>query len=181
MKFVKAEGLQFLAEVGEDAALNQYWYTATTIRAMCDDLEAADIRVAFLSTPSVYFSLNENSVTRNKSVVFDYDKQWAQHPNYQFYDFNDPQTIPKEMHGTFDQCVVDPPFITHDVWRKYGASLSTILTRERRAVLPPLTPPPSSSSPPTFFPLPGTLKLSSCVYDRAAQSCAPQSQKMKTT
>ena len=127
MKFVAADGLKFLAEVGEDAALNQYWYTAATIRAMAADLEAAPLRVAFLSTPSVYFSLAEGCATRDASVVFDYDKQWEEHPNYRFYDFNDPQTIPADMHGSFDMCVVDPPFITEDVWRKYAEAVALCL------------------------------------------------------
>jgi len=40
MKFLAADGLVFLSEVGEDSTLNQYWYSSKTIRAMADDLEA---------------------------------------------------------------------------------------------------------------------------------------------
>ena len=126
-KFLADGGLKFLAEVGEDSALNQYWYSSKTIRAMADELEAQELRVAFLSTPSVYFSLSEGCATRDKSVVFDYDRQWDSHANFRFYDFNDAQTIPEDMRGSFDLCVVDPPFITEDVWRKYAEAVKLCL------------------------------------------------------
>ncbi len=35
-----------------------------------------------------------------------------------FYDFNKPEEIPAEIHGTFDMIVIDPPFITREVWEK---------------------------------------------------------------
>jgi len=127
MKFLAADGLKFLSEVGEDSTLNQYWYSSKTIRAMADDLEAQGLRVAFLSTPSVYFSLAEGSVTRSKSIVFDYDRQWESDPNFRFYDFHDAQSIPAELRGSFDMCVVDPPFITEDVWRKYAEAVHLCL------------------------------------------------------
>ena len=47
------------------------------------------LTVAFLSTPSVYFSLAEGSATRASSVAFGYDKQWQGHLNYRFFDFDD--------------------------------------------------------------------------------------------
>jgi hypothetical protein len=72
-KFLAGRGgddsLQFLHTVGEDPTLNQYWYSAHTIRAIIDELEfttnnstnddtgARALRIAFLSTPSLYFSL----------------------------------------------------------------------------------------------------------------------------
>jgi hypothetical protein len=127
MKFLAADGLQFLAEVGEDSALNQYWYSCKTIRALTADLEAQGLRVAFLSTPSVYFSLAEGCDTRNQSIVFDYDRQWESHPNFRFYDFNEAETIPADLRGSFDLCVVDPPFITEDVWRKYAEAVRLCL------------------------------------------------------
>jgi hypothetical protein len=127
MKFLAADGVKFLSEVGENSSLNQYWYSSKTIRAMACDLEAQELRVAFLSTPSVYFSLTDGCATRNKSIVFDYDRQWENHPNFRFYDFNDAQTIPDDLRGSFDMCVIDPPFITEDVWRKYAEAVKLCL------------------------------------------------------
>lgn len=44
-----------------------------------------------------------------------------------YFDFNKPDDIPSELLGTFDMVVVDPPFITEEVWRKYGASSNLLL------------------------------------------------------
>lgn len=35
------------------------------------------------------------------------------------FDFNKISQIPDEYIGKFDMCVIDPPFITEDVWQKY--------------------------------------------------------------
>ena len=47
-----------------------------------------------------------------------YDKKFEKDPGYVFYDFNKPEDIPKELHGAFDMVVIDPPFITREVWEK---------------------------------------------------------------
>jgi hypothetical protein len=141
------DSLQFLHTVGEDPTLNQYWYSARTIRAIIDELEsttttnnatakpdddddddadagARRLRIAFLSTPSLYFSLTPGAGSvQESSIVFDFDTQWSDHPNYRFFDYNDVEgTIGDEMRGTFDMCVIDPPFITKDVWAKYATA-----------------------------------------------------------
>lgn len=36
------------------------------------------------------------------------------------YDFNKPENIPKELHHQFAYIVIDPPFITLEVWQKYA-------------------------------------------------------------
>ena len=46
------------------------------------------------------------------SWVFDLDDQWSKDAHYFKYDFNFPERIPAELHGTFDFVVIDPPFIT---------------------------------------------------------------------
>jgi len=141
------DSLQFLRTVGEDPTLNQYWYSARTIRAIIDELEsttitnnatakpsdddagAPQLRIAFLSTPSLYFSLTPGAGSvRESSIVFDFDTQWSDHPNYRFFDYNDVMgTIGDEMRGTFDMCVIDPPFITKDVWAKYATAAQLCL------------------------------------------------------
>ena len=35
------------------------------------------------------------------------------------FDFNTPDGFPEELKGTFDCVVIDPPFITREVWEKY--------------------------------------------------------------
>ena len=152
-KFLSGRGgddsLQFLHTVGEDPTLNQYWYSAHTIRAIIDELEfttnnstnddtgARALRIAFLSTPSLYFSLTPGvGSVQESSAVFDFDTQWSDHPNYHFFDYNDVEgTICQEMRGTFDMCVIDPPFITKDVWTKYATAVQLCLRPSSSSLL----------------------------------------------
>ena len=43
------------------------------------------------------------------------------------YDFNKPEELPEEMHGTFDLAVIDPPFITREVWEKYAEAVKVLV------------------------------------------------------
>jgi hypothetical protein len=43
------------------------------------------------------------------------------------YDFNAPQDIPAAYHHTFDMVVIDPPFITEEVWQKYTTAAQLLL------------------------------------------------------
>lgn len=46
-----------LHRTAENELLNQYWYSAPTIKALVEEIQTSATKVAFLSTPSVYFSL----------------------------------------------------------------------------------------------------------------------------
>ena len=109
----------------EDGDYNQYWYSEPTIGRIIEALIENGGSVAFLSTPSLYFSLPDN--LRSKSFVFDYDKKWESDRGFVFYDFNEPETIPTNLLGTFDVVVVDPPFITHEVWQKYATTTKLLM------------------------------------------------------
>jgi len=43
------------------------------------------------------------------------------------YDFNHPETFDSSLKGTFDLVVIDPPFITKDVWEKYCVTAKSLL------------------------------------------------------
>jgi hypothetical protein len=65
---------EFLHQTGENRNLNQYWYSKNTIEVLCSAIrEALSIskgsRVAFLSTPSLFFSLS--SKERENCALFD--------------------------------------------------------------------------------------------------------------
>jgi hypothetical protein len=57
-----------------------------------------------------------------------FDKKWESDRGFVFYDFNDSENVPAELKGTFDLLVIDPPFITHEVWTKY-AETSRVLCK----------------------------------------------------
>lgn len=61
----------FLKVKKENSDLNQYWYSAKTIEALVKEIqECGAKRIAFLSTPSLYFSLTDEELKKN-SYVFD--------------------------------------------------------------------------------------------------------------
>ncbi|KAG1657443.1 hypothetical protein FOA52_011723 [Chlamydomonas sp. UWO 241] len=124
----------FLARTGEKGDLNQYWYSSRTIQKMADEVVASATKAAFLSTPSVYFSLPKDSEVKKASWVFDLDEQWSKDPHYFKYDFNKPEAIPAELHGTFDCVVIDPPFITRGVWEKYAEAAKLLLVEGGKVI-----------------------------------------------
>lgn len=110
----------FLKDNVEDGDFNQYWYSPRTIARIVEDLTVQageDKVIAFLSTPSLYFSMPDD--IRARSFVLDFDKKWAADRGFVFYDFNAPTELPASLLGKCDILVIDPPFITHEVWRKY--------------------------------------------------------------
>jgi len=118
-------GNNFLVETSERADLNQYWFSKGTIAAFVDEVEATDGSAALVSTPSIYFSLSE--AVRTRSKVLDFDRQWEADAGFVFYDFNEPDAVPSELHNTFDFVLVDPPFITPEVWEKYATTTRLLL------------------------------------------------------
>ena len=122
---------RFLSTTKEVEDLNQDWYSNRTISAMARDGEdvcaAPETRAAFLSTPSVYFSLSKD--VRARSWCFDLDTQWQKEPGYVCYDFNKPIDFEgaEELKGTFDMVIIDPPFITREVWEKYTETTRWLL------------------------------------------------------
>ncbi|GMH46058.1 hypothetical protein BSKO_14022 [Bryopsis sp. KO-2023] len=126
---------QFLKRHAENGDLNQYWYSQHTIETLIKEIESVAINVAFLSTPSVYFSLAKASQLQANSRLFDFDKQFSRDPRFVFYDFQSPGDVPKELHNTFDCVVIDPPFITQEVWENYVATARLLSIEGGKAIL----------------------------------------------
>ena len=68
---------RFLARHKENADMNQYWYSKPTIEFMakevellCAATEGSEVKkTAFLSTPSIYFSLKDKDVKANSKCL----------------------------------------------------------------------------------------------------------------
>lgn len=52
-----------------------------------------------------------------------------------FFDFNHPENIPKKYEGYFDMLVIDPPYVTKEVWEKYAEAIKFILSPEGKIIL----------------------------------------------
>jgi hypothetical protein len=90
-----------------------------------EDITTQAIKIAFLSTPSLYFSCSPEFRTNCK--VFDYDKKWENDKGFVHYDFNSPLDMPTDLKGAFDMVVIDAPFITSDVLGKYATTTKYLL------------------------------------------------------
>jgi EEF1A lysine methyltransferase 1 len=136
---------KFLAKTKERAEFNQYYYSKPTLEAMLNEIRSLGrVRIAFLSTPSVYFSLAP--AEREGSFVFDVrgalevrgqllltrfsqldDEQFGKDPRFVKYDFSKPVDLPSELEHAFDMVVIDPPFITREVWEQYTETANYLL------------------------------------------------------
>ena len=60
----------FLVRTPEKADFNQYWYSPNTIQFILEQIKSQKPqRIAFLSTPSIYFSLDDE--TKKNSKIFE--------------------------------------------------------------------------------------------------------------
>jgi 16S rRNA G966 N2-methylase RsmD len=48
----------------------------------------------------------------------EFDEKFKIEKGFVFYDFNKPLDLPAELKGNFDFILIDPPFITEEVWTK---------------------------------------------------------------
>mmetsp|Transcript_25807 Transcript_25807/g.42382 ORF Transcript_25807/g.42382 Transcript_25807/m.42382 type:complete len:186 (+) Transcript_25807:109-666(+) len=117
----------FLTSHSEDASLNQYWYSENTINTIVKEVATQTrLGAAFISTPSIYFAL-KSAFPDVRSFLFDIDERFSPEKNFVPYDFNSPERLPSVLQGSFDVVVIDPPFITHEVWKKYAQAARLLL------------------------------------------------------
>jgi hypothetical protein len=138
---MSSRAADWLAEHAEEHAggavadLNQYWYSANTIatliQAVKDQVDGmkdgvAPLKVAYISTPSLFFALDAKD--RTGSRVLDFDKSLgAGCDEFVFYDFHHPTALPAELKHAFSLVVIDPPYIEQDVWQKYVQTAKFLL------------------------------------------------------
>lgn len=120
----------------ENPNLNQYWFSENTRETLCNAVResislkgGSTTRVAFLSTPSLYFTLSDEE--RKQCTLLDYDTTLSSQNcgSYVFYDFNYPTSIDANLRGLFDIILIDPPFISQSVWESYAITV-TLLAKE---------------------------------------------------
>ncbi|RHY98280.1 hypothetical protein DYB37_008108 [Aphanomyces astaci] len=136
--------MQFAATYKEKEEFNQYWYSSATIEYLAKEILRSNPKcVAFLSTPSLYYACEElqkdatfAATSSPTFVLFDLD---AALPRVVPYDFNDPTSFPghaaTEFEHVFDFVVIDPPFITEQVWTKYAESARHLLVPQGKLLL----------------------------------------------
>jgi hypothetical protein len=126
----------------EKPEFNQYWYSDSTIKRILSAIAEPILQVdgtfraprcAFIATPSLFFSLSSDERHRCNHAVLDIDEdQFAKTGGAAFvkYDFRlqpPADHLPKELEHAFDIVVIDPPFITEEVWRLFASSANFLL------------------------------------------------------
>jgi EEF1A lysine methyltransferase 1 len=121
----------------EKDMLNQYWFSENTVSVLMSEVISLHAqgfcRIACISTPSIYFSLPEE--IRKTANVFDIDTEFQKDPGFVHYDFNAPESIPREFHRYFDVIIIDPPFITKEVWEKYTSTIVLMSNNNTKIIL----------------------------------------------
>ena len=159
---------QFHKKVRENEEFNQYWYSKKTVESILEEVFSLSdrlsrpVNVAFLSTPSLYFCLqqawgNRTSQIPVRATLFDFDESLGAKICDQFvkYDFRKPRELSEDLMHAFDCVIVDPPFITEEVWRSYAETARFLLPKGSDC--DPMS--PGGSSPVRFARLVGTRGL----------------------
>jgi hypothetical protein len=120
------------------------------VNVVCEHLTSNDTRfenrsVAFLSTPSLFFSVPREFLVQ--CTLFDYDEKFenmtrnmqledSNIPHFVLYDFNNPkENIRSNSLHAYSMIIVDPPFITKDVWEKYAQTVKILAANKDCLIL----------------------------------------------
>ena len=120
----------FLATCAPDASTNQYWYSAATIAAILSAVPPSQ-RTAFISCPSLFYAVPAAERAAAGHVLLDVDPRFIATPGFVAYDFAEPDAVPAALLAGFDAVVIDPPFVTPEVWRQYARTAALLLRGSR--------------------------------------------------
>lgn len=69
-------------------------------------------------------------------ILFEFDRRFkAFGPSFQFYDYNEPETIPDEYLGAFSVVVADPPFLSEECLKKVAVTVKKIVEKNGKIIL----------------------------------------------
>ncbi|SNX82889.1 uncharacterized protein MEPE_01595 [Melanopsichium pennsylvanicum] len=131
----------FRKTFGESWQLSQFWYSAKFVHELSElvfrlvspsstcvtmDGEAiksgfGEARVAFLCCPTAWVGfVHKFPSLKNNAYVFEVDKRFQalSKKSFVYYNLHQPEKIPKELLGTFDILISDPPFLNVDTQAK---------------------------------------------------------------
>lgn len=128
LKKIDSKKNKFLKVYGEKEDFNQYWFSESTIEFIVDQIHKHGKKVGFVSTPSVFFSVNEE--TQKNGILFDYDEIFTKKSkNAVKFDYRDNDSI-TQFNDTFDFVLVDPPYINEEAWTKYSNFVKRISIKD---------------------------------------------------
>jgi hypothetical protein len=132
MNFISSQNMKNIRPlIKENSDYNQYWYSDNTVNTILMELELVKpVRVACVSTPSVFFAAVEAGIPCD---LFEFDTcignhSWAGKGSNKFVQYDFRSTHMDQLYwGAYDVVVADPPFITSDVIECYARHIKQLL------------------------------------------------------
>lgn len=122
-------------EFQEDWNLSQFWYSPATQQLLARELldnATRETRTMVISAPSAYAAMLRECSDRPELLenvwLMEFDERFellAKQGRFVKYDFNKPLDVPRELKGTFDRVLVDPPFLSDECQSKGMSNNST--------------------------------------------------------
>ncbi|KAK0610449.1 putative N6-adenine methyltransferase-domain-containing protein [Bombardia bombarda] len=128
----------------EDWNESQFWYSDETARLYATQLlegASAETVIAIVSAPSVFIAMKN---ILPKVWLLEHDMRFAVFPEFVFYDFTQPLTLPRHIKGTVDCFICDPPFLSEDCQTKFA--LTARWLSKPSSLTAPSTPAPTPES-----------------------------------
>lgn len=122
----------------EDWQLSQFWYdddTAMTLaRALLEGADESTV-IAVASAPSVYAAIKkipQSELPTQHIYICEYDRRFALlgGDKYFFYDYNNPENVPEELHHKCHRVLIDPPFLEEDCQTKSAEFARNLLAKD---------------------------------------------------
>lgn len=137
-KRVNSKNNKFLKLFSEKEDINQYWFSESTIEFIVNQIlkhTDENSKIAFVSTPSIFFSCDDAIKQRSKLFDFD-DRLLKRHTNAVKFDFNDFVELIKneEFISRFDFVLIDPPYINEPSWTKF-AEFARIISKKENEII----------------------------------------------
>ncbi|KAJ0173451.1 hypothetical protein K1T71_010600 [Dendrolimus kikuchii] len=92
-------------------------------------------RPAWPPCPIVWQKCRQNSVTcrphryntSGSLTLLEYDRRFEVHaPDFIYYDYNNPEKLPPDTHGSYDLVVADPPFLSEECITKTSQTINLL-------------------------------------------------------
>ncbi|GMF22151.1 unnamed protein product [Phytophthora lilii] len=91
---------------------------------------------AFSSTYGILKEIMKHRKVADSFVSSQFDPKFSSEGDqFVLFDFHNPKELPSNLVGTFDFVVVDPPFITREVWELYAQAVKLLLRSKDSKIL----------------------------------------------
>ncbi|KAJ9592691.1 hypothetical protein L9F63_015635 [Diploptera punctata] len=112
--------------IDEDWQLSQFWYDDETAKYLTKEaLRATEHggKIALISCPTLYKTLKTDS-PNTQVTLFEFDKRFAVYgDDFVLYDYKSPLNIPRNLAGSYEIVVADPPFLSEECLTKTAITI----------------------------------------------------------